>query len=64
MSSMLFGTDPYSPPVGTTSLDNTPLVVEGGEVFPALKIPLSHVNPGSTYTVAGQQGRRTCTNHI
>jgi len=55
MRSMLFGTDPYGPPVGATSLDNAPLVVEGGEVFPALMIPgpLSHMKPGSS-RAAGQ----------
>jgi len=40
------GTDPYSPRVGAT-LDNAPLVVEGGEVFPTIPGPLSHVKPAS-----------------
>jgi hypothetical protein len=38
---MLLATDPYCPAVGAISSDDTPLVIKGGEEFPAAQRALS-----------------------
>jgi hypothetical protein len=43
---VLFGTDQYRPPVGTTPSDKTPFVVEGSNEFPARNRWWSYAKPG------------------